>query len=514
MRMVTCTGGAVTVLVAVCSLLVVTAQPGADEPAVAGFDCVKGAQAMQVVCEAYGNFSMPCKSTRLHQAAKCAVGILGKSAQKQVTEQKQLEGAMKAELKAAAEGDIHQTVTLANKVYEKAKQMCSCKPAVAALSPAPETPAFDAAAANASAAKALEKVQKEMDDVKAMKEKVEQMPDGPEKSTAMMQVNSEMTNLANVSAAANATLAAASKTAAVALEVAANETAAGCNNKTESAETPEMKKLEKEGVVSKNAVKAMPADAQKALAKKIVKNEEADGGSKLVTAEEKLQDKQIDHEMLKEQEILNHYEEAYEMQEAGRKAADRGEDPNKAMKKERQKVIEQQAEEKVKEAQKGDKLSTESIQQGIADANKQANKEEQRQVAGMMKALPAGMGLRTAFLKIEDARIAPSKADKTDDKAMLDKAEKEAGKDKGESKKGLSKEAQATADAMQNAADLKNLKPKQEPVDIVKEEKKIEESKLPGKTGSDKVMFGKSSDKLADDMATPVEDEESEVTQL
>jgi len=89
---------------------------------------------------------------------------------------------------------------------------------------------------------------------------------------------------------------------------------------------------------------------------------------------------------------------------------------------------------------------------------------------------------------------------------MLDKAEEDVGKDKGQSIDGLSKEAQSVAQAMQNAQTKNNLTPSQEPIDLVKEEKKVEKAKLPGNTGSDKVMFGKSSNAMASDLATPVEE--------
>lgn len=421
---------------------------------------------------------------------------------------------MKAGMQAATSGHIAEAIALGTKVYEQARNMCKCKSGVVQMptiaKPTQADAVKDAEAARATANAAVEEVKAEAAALENTKTAVGDMPPGPEKTAAEQQIATEEQTVANATAVAAMNAATANETAKAAAEIPIAPTP--CPNAsapaTAESETPApgtpaaMQTLEKEGVVNASAVNGLPPAEAAKLAEKVQEKEDDSEDEAVVKQEEVMSEKEQDAELVKERINFEKSMTQYKMVIAANRAAARGQDVQKVIKEVRQKGLEAEAADQAKESAKPD-TSERGMKLGLAAANKEAAEEEQRHVGKMMEDLPAGMGLRGAFTRIEESKVSE---DETLFGGILKGAEGDVGKDKGESIKGLSKEAQAVAQEMQNAETKNAQKPKEEPIDLVKEEKKIEKSKLPGKSGSDKVMFGKSSNSMANDLATPVEE--------
>jgi hypothetical protein len=186
-----------------------------------------------------------------------------------------------------------------------------------------------------------------------------------------------------------------------------------------------------------------------------------------------------------------------QMQEAikakAAEASARGDDPVAAAKKEKQVQMEKIAEKEAKKSGKAD-TSSEEIKAGETEVKAEGIVAERSHVGRMMGSLPPGSGLRSAFTKIEAANVKPEKGDTTQE--VLKQAEKiEGGKATAETKAHLSKEARGAVNALE-AEEEKNKQPSKADSKLEKEEQKIESTKEPGDDGSDKVMYGSSSDKL------------------
>lgn len=238
---------------------------------------------------------------------------------------------------------------------------------------------------------------------------------------------------------------------------------------------------------------------------KINENEETEANAPgTITPKEKGEEQQVKNEDAKQKFATDKAQQLMAVEEAAKKAEQRGEDPKKAAKKAQQKQVEEQAEADAKTASNDPSEAT--LNAGLKAVKAEAAAVERDNVANMMKSLPSGKGLRTAFEKIEEAKIEKSQPDKKDDNAnMMEKAEQETGKEPGESNKNLSKEARSALEQAENAKTKGSIKPLAPEVDLVKEEKKIEKASLPGSKSedADRQMYGKSQSELAKDMAQP-----------
>jgi len=364
-------------------------------------------------------------------------------------------------LQAASTGDIHETIRLANVVYDKAQQMCKCH--------------LDKAAAVVAVAPAAATVEK--------KAAV------PKKEAAVEKKAETAAKVAAIEASAP--------------KVVKAQVAADAKVKA-SAPASALNKLEKAGVVNPAAAKTankLPLDTAKEFAKK-VKKEEAkslDDPIKTLKSEKKEADK-AEAEQLEVKKKADLQKAKAKANAAAIQAAKDGKDPKPIVKK-----IMAQANKKAMEAEaKGAaKASPAAIKQSKADVKKKTAEEERDNVAKMTKALPKGVGLQSAFEKIEAQKLS---AVRKDEKRKVEKAAaKELEGTVNIGQKELTSEAKAALNAAskkKSQAAGKALAPQDAAAKkLEKEEEKIEDTKSPAKAG-DKAMFGKSEKQLAKEELT------------
>merc|ERR1711988_482936 len=128
---------------------------------------------------------------------------------------------------------------------------------------------------------------------------------------------------------------------------------------------------------------------------------------------------------------------------------------------------------------------------------------------GMVKALPAGKGLRSALKKIEKAK---TKAPKGEAKKMKKLVNKDLGKKSPRG--GLTNAALDTVREQEKDKNMSSspAKEKKDAKKLVKMAKKIEKAKMPG--NSDKSKYGMSESKLVKKLATAQKPKKAEITRL
>merc|ERR1712159_266267 len=280
------------------------------------------------------------------------------------------------------------------------------------------------------------------------------------------------------------------------------------------------------------AAKGLSLDAAKQFAKKVKKTESKSLDDPLSTAKEKKEEKEEQKLEAKNAIKAEKAQANLRIQQAGAQAAADGKDPNKVMKKLKQKEKEKQA-------------ATAAALPGSVDDNSAARKEEgkvvdkeqkkvdAKQRTGMMNALPANMGFKTAFSKVlqmnKDANIAAK------DKQNKEKAEEAATNSNIENGGTMTPEAQGqlvkqeeekASDKLRNGPNpfrlgdgqgqlaheesiiegtslsRKKTVNGQDSFGLRQEENKVEQTALPSSDG-DSVMYGETGTQLADEIISP-----------
>jgi len=301
------------------------------------------------------------------------------------------------------------------------------------------------------------------------------------------------------------------------------------------------------------AAKGLSLDAAKGFVQEVRKEESSDGGdtgAKTTTAERK-EEKQEEALQAKEKIDAQKAESELAIQRAGAQAAKDGKDPEKVIK-------------KLRQAEKEKMSAAAAALPGSDDDNETARKinegdvkQEQKDVraankAGMMNALPAGMGLRNSFKKVLDQNKSAKKAekakvreeeyeerltkkneaevksltpqaaagfvkeegDKQNDKMRNGPAIPGGGGLSGDSESdsdnelGEAKQADRALEQMEESIEHTSLHQKvavstQDSPGLEREEAKVEETAMPAEDG-DRVMYGKTASELAGEMISPV----------
>merc|ERR1711990_873262 len=412
-----------------------------------GLDCQMADKASTTTCQAFGMDSHPCQLVKLHQNANCGqegtdLGETMLEVSESHPHPKQgLLTALKEEEKAASKGDVMETIRLANQVYDKATQMC--KDAKHPLFTKPK--------------EAPKKEAEKKEPEKKEPEKKEPEKKEPEKKepAAEKKERKEAEKKADF---------------AQKFPVYSDE-------------------LEKEGVPAADA-KKLPLDAAKGLQKEIAKKENKSLEDP-ITKKPKIAKKSDALEMRQKIEALKR-EDAIKIQEAGSQAAAEGKDAQAVMKK-----MKAESDKKIAQMEAeipGSEYDSVEEQKVANDELKRKQKVvEKENVKNMMGSLPAGKGLKTAFLKIEKSKLDAVKVAQ-EQKVAREAAKMEEKKSEGamnalteEGQKLLLKEKKKAA---QNAEDMKNPQKMVEENKALKaEEKKIQEENPPGQS-NDSQMYG------------------------
>merc|ERR1711990_709368 len=431
-----------------------------------GFDCQMADKASTTTCQAFGMDSHPCQLVKLHQNANCGqegtdLGETMLEVSESHPHPKQgLLTALKEEEKAASKGDVMETIRLASQVYDKATQMC--KDAKHPLFTKPNEAPKKEAEKKEPEKKEPEKKEPEKKEPAAEKKE-------PEKKEEKVDFRQKF---------------------AVKADVAEKERKEAEKKADFAQKFPVYSdELEKEGVPAADA-KKLPLDAAKGLQKEIAKKENKSLEDP-ITKKPKIAKKSDALEMRQKIEALKR-EDAIKIQEAGSQAAAEGKDAQAVMKK-----MKAESDKKIAQMEAeipGSEYDSVEEQKVANDELKRKQKVvEKENVKNMMGSLPAGKGLKTAFLKIEKSKLDAVKVAQ-EQKVAREAAKMEEKKSEGamnalteEGQKLLLKEKKKAA---QNAEDMKNPQKMVEENKALKaEEKKIQEENPPGQS-NDSQMYG------------------------
>merc|ERR1719247_1406445 len=284
--------------------------------------------------------------------------------------------------------------------------------------------------------------------------------------------------------------------------------------------------------VGAKAAKGLSLDAAQQFAKKVKKTESKSLDDPLSTAKEKKEEKE--EQKLEAKNAINAQKQQANLriQQAGAQAAAEGKDANKVMKKLTQKEKEKQAAAAAALPGSVDDNAAARKEEGKV-VDKQQKKVDAQQRSGMMNALPANQGFKTAFNKVQqqnkDANIASK------DKQNQEKAEDAATNSNIENAGTMTPEAQGqlvkqeeekASDKLRNgpnpfrlgdgqgelaheesiiegtALSRKKTVNARDNFGLRQEESKVEQTALPSSDG-DSVMYGETGSELADEIISP-----------
>lgn len=107
-----------------CGLVRSRLPPAETAVSTAGADCRMAPQAVKATCVAFGEDSQPCQVLRKHHDDECVM-LLGED------QGKAAESVNKSVVNDSAgnstKTDLHETIKLANSVYDQAQKMCKCQ---------------------------------------------------------------------------------------------------------------------------------------------------------------------------------------------------------------------------------------------------------------------------------------------------------------------------------------------------------------------------------------------------